>query len=129
MNDVPAAPVDLVHALWICAWVFGGTIVAVAGAFTTLAWWVIRTQRREAAVARNQCREDNARLQAKLDDQAELHNGHVLKFVEAFNLMRDAIKSLRREVLGAEDETSSDLHAALEEGRPLKQLPVDYFNR
>jgi hypothetical protein len=128
MTDVPVAPADLVHALWICAWVFGGTIVAVAGAFTTLAWWVIRTQRRDTAIARNQCREDNRALQEKLDSQAELHNGHVLKFVEAFNLMRDAIKSLRREVLGAEEETSSDLHAVVED-RPLRQLPVDYFDR
>lgn len=127
MND--AVPTDLVHALWVCAWVFGGTIATVAAAFSALAWWVIRTQRRDTAIARNQCREDNARLQARLDAQAELHNGHVIKFVEAFNLMRDALKSLRREVLGKEDETSSDLHSVIKEDRPLRQLPLDYFGK
>ena len=115
---IPPAPADLVAALWIFAWIVGGIVVTIAGAFTTLGWYLVRRIEKSEKECLLRGEEREAELRAERNKSHKL----TMAFVAALSEVASVLKDMRRDVREAIDphpheqqsDTSSGLQRAID---------------
>ena len=121
---IPAAPADLVNALWIYAWVIGAVVVAMASAFTGLGWYLIR--RLEASEKACQDRAD--KRDTELKKEREKSHQETMAFVAAVTEVASVIKDLRRDFRETHDPKPTDEHSDTSSGlrRAIEALTIPH---